>query len=58
MEKYYTCAEIVARYGVNKQTVWQWIRQKKLPAIRLGNEYRIPESFLTKFENDRRTVRG
>jgi excisionase family DNA binding protein len=38
-------------------TVWDWIRTKKLPAIRIGKEYRISEDDLKAFEDERRTTR-
>jgi excisionase family DNA binding protein len=55
--KMYTCGEIAKRYGVKIITVWEWIRLKKLPAIRIGKEYRIKEEDLKEFEESRRTVR-
>ena len=54
--KLYTCNEIAARYGVRTFTVWGWIRNKKLPAIKIGKEYRIDESDLMEFERSRRTT--
>ena len=53
----YTCGEIAERYGVKIITVWEWIRLEKLPAIRIGKEYRIKEEDLKEFEESRRTVR-
>lgn len=55
MAKLYTCAEVAERYGVQIITVWDWIRKKKLGAIRLGRDYRISEEDIKKFESDRRT---
>lgn len=56
MDKLYTCAEISERYSVPLGTVWLWIRSKKLPAIKIGKEYRIATEDLKKFENERRTA--
>lgn len=56
MSKMYTCDEIAERYGVQVITVWDWIRKKKLPAIKIGRSYRIFEDDLKLFENARRTV--
>lgn len=55
MAKLYTCAEIAERYGVQIITVWDWIRKKKLGAIKLGRDYRISEDDIKAFEADRRT---
>lgn len=56
MADLYTCAEVAQRYGVEKITVWDWIRKRKLGAIKLGKEYRISEDDLRQFEDDRRIV--
>lgn len=57
MANMYTCEEVATRYDVQVITVWDWIRKKKLPAIKIGRAYRICEDDLSKFENERRTVR-
>lgn len=56
MSKMYTCDEVAERYKVNVITVWEWIRKKKLNAIKLGREYRVYEEDLIKFENERKTI--
>lgn len=56
MSTMYTCDQVAARYGVKKITVWEWIRNKKLPAIKLGRDYRIRENDLEAFEKARETV--
>lgn len=58
MGKLYTCDEVAARYGVRKDTVWGWIREKQMCAIRISSSkgYRIAEEDLTAFENARRTI--
>lgn len=35
MGELYTCKDVAERYGVQIITVWEWIRKKKLGAIRL-----------------------
>ena len=56
MPKMYTCEEIAERYGVKTITIWDWIRKKNLPAIKLGKEYRISEDDIRAFEDSRRTI--
>ena len=56
MAQLYTCAEVAKRYGVEIITVWDWIRKRKLGAIKLDKEYRISEDDLRLFEDSRRTV--
>lgn len=57
MEKYYTCEKVAERYGVKVNTVWDWIRLRKLAAIRVGKNYRIKESDLLEFEESNKTTR-
>ena len=50
----YTCDEVAERYRVKVITVWDWIRKKKLPAIKIGRDYRVSEEDLKSFEESRR----
>lgn len=34
MEMLLTCKEIASRYKVSEDTVWRWIRTKKLAAVK------------------------
>lgn len=54
----YSCEQIAQRYGVKTITVWDWIRKKKLGAIRLGRDYRIREEDLKAFEDARKTIKA
>lgn len=56
MGKLYTCAEIAGKYRVQTRTVWDWIRSKKLVAIKVGKGYRVKEEDLELFEDSRKTV--
>lgn len=56
MAELYTCKEVAERYGVQTLTVWEWIRKKKLGAIKIGKEYRVGADDLARFEAERRTT--
>lgn len=56
MSKMYTCEEVAERYSVKVITVWDWIRKKKLNAIKLGREYRVSEDDLIQFEEERKII--
>lgn len=56
MPQMFTCEEVAERYKVKVITVWDWIRKKKLSAIKLGREYRISEEDLAAFEKSIRTT--
>ncbi len=50
MEKFYSCEQVADRYGVKISTVWSWIREKRLLAVKIGKGYRVRESALAAFE--------
>lgn len=56
MEPRYTCQEVADLYHVKIITVWGWIREKKLPAVKAGKRYVIRPSDLEQFEQSRQTV--
>lgn len=55
MGKLYTCAEIADYYSVLIRTVWFWIREKKISAIKVGKYYRVSEEALRQFEQSQKT---
>ena len=55
MAKYLSCDQVADLYDVKVVTVWDWIRKKKLPAIRIGRDYRIRPEDLERFEEQRKT---
>lgn len=56
MQKCYTCNEVAERYGVKTLTVWDWIRKKKLKAVKTGKQYSIRPEDLEEFEKKRTTT--
>jgi len=57
MPKMYSCTEVAARYGVQVRTVWGWIKKKKLPAMKIGRDYKINDDDIATFEESCRTAR-
>jgi excisionase family DNA binding protein len=55
LQKYLSCEEVAEKFGVKVITVWAWIREKKLPAIKTGKLYRITPEDLAAFEAARKT---
>ncbi|EGD51739.1 DNA binding domain protein, excisionase family [Thermoanaerobacter ethanolicus JW 200] len=49
MDKFYTVKEVAELLKVNIHTVYRWVREGRLPAIKIGDLVRIPESELNKF---------
>ena len=56
MGELYTCKDVAARYGVRVITVWDWIRKKKLGAVKIGKEYRVRDEDIRAFELSRMTI--
>lgn len=56
MPKMFTCEDIAERYNVKVITVWDWIRKRKLPAMKIGKFYRISEDDIKAFEDSRRII--
>ncbi|GHU96209.1 hypothetical protein FACS1894208_10460 [Clostridia bacterium] len=56
MEKLLTCEQVAERYGVKLITVREWIKAKKLPAVKIGGKlYRIRAEDLEAFEKQYET---
>lgn len=49
MEKLYTPQEIADLLKVDLRTVYRWIREGKLEALKAGSQWRIEESALEEF---------
>ena len=56
MAKLYSCEDVANRYGVKVETVWAWIRDKRLLAVKIGKSYRVKENDLAAFEKENQTV--
>lgn len=48
MENYYTPQEITTKLKVNIRTLYRWIREGKLKAIKAGELWRISETELNR----------
>lgn len=55
VQKYLSCEQVAERYGVKVITVWDWVRKRKLPALKIGKQYRITEDDLKQFEENCKT---
>lgn len=48
-ERQYTVKEIAEHFQVSRQSVYDWINDGKLRAIRVGERVRVPQSALDEF---------
>jgi excisionase family DNA binding protein len=53
--KFYTTEEVAEMLKLNVRTVRAMINQKKLRAVKIGNEYRVTDDHLRKFIEDYET---
>jgi len=45
-EKYFKVSEVAKQFRVSRQTVYDWIAEGRLKAVKIGKITRIPESAL------------
>lgn len=43
-DRYLTVLEVAEQLGFSDQTVYNWIRSKKLPAVKIQKDFRIKQS--------------
>jgi len=48
MENYYTPQEVADKLKLNVRTLYKWIRENKLKAVKLGDVWRISETELSR----------
>ncbi|MBI9008710.1 MAG: helix-turn-helix domain-containing protein [Tenericutes bacterium] len=49
-ENYYTLSDLIDILGVSRRTLLKYIKQGKLRAFKLGNQWRVTEAELNKFK--------
>ncbi len=52
-EEYYSIEEVASKLKVVYLTVYRWIKTNKLEAVKAGKQYRIKQSSLEKFLNNK-----
>ncbi len=48
MEKFYTPEEVAANLKVSRKTIYNWIQEGRLKAVKIGHFWRISESELNR----------
>lgn len=56
MDKLFTCQELAERYHVTSDTVIKWVKQKKIPAIKVGKGYLFQPEDVEQFEREAKTM--
>jgi excisionase family DNA binding protein len=52
-DKIMTLEEVAEYLRVKPQTIYTWAQEKKIPAAKLGKEWRFKKSMVDKWFNDR-----
>ena len=55
-KQYLTVDEVAKRFGVNTTTVYRLVQRGKLPAFKIGNQWRFSERRLEEWVADRERV--
>lgn len=55
-QSYLTIEDVAQRFGVNVTTVYRLVQQGKLPAFKVGNQWRFSETRLEEWVADRERV--
>ena len=55
-KSYLTIEDVARRFGVNVTTVYRLVQQGKLPAFKIGNQWRFSEPRLEEWVADRERV--
>jgi len=48
-ESIYTINEVAEKFHYQRSTVWRWIKNGKIEAVKVGGQWRITEAALVKF---------
>lgn len=47
-DKIYGVGELAKFFGVTKKTIWEWCKKGRLPAFKIGKEWKVRVSDLNK----------
>ena len=53
--QYLTVKEVTELLKVSRLTIYRWVKSKKLPAIKIGKEFRFAKGEINSFLNSMRT---
>ena len=56
-EKIYGAKELAKFFGVTEKTIWQWCKKGRLPAFKIGKEWKVRAVDLQKTINQKINVR-
>lgn len=56
-DKIYGVDDLAKFFGVSKKTIWEWCKHGKLPAFKIGKEWKVRVGDLNKIINQKISTR-
>jgi excisionase family DNA binding protein len=56
-DKILNVEELAKFFGVSNQTIWRWCKSGKLPAFKIGSQWKIRQSDINKIINQKITTK-
>jgi excisionase family DNA binding protein len=56
LQRYLTVEEVARRFSVNASTIYRLVKRGKLPALKVGNQWRFREARLDEWAADRERI--
>ncbi len=56
-DKILNVEELAQFFGVSNQTIWRWCKSGKLPAFKIGSQWKIRQSDINKIINQKITTK-
>ncbi|MBX4204990.1 MAG: helix-turn-helix domain-containing protein [Candidatus Doudnabacteria bacterium] len=57
-DKILNVEELAKFFGVSTQTIWRWCKTGKIPAFKIGSQWKIRQSDLNKIINQKVSKQG
>ena len=55
-KSYLTIEEVARRFSVNATTIYRLVKRGKMPAVKIGNQWRFSEDRLEQWVSDRERI--
>ena len=57
-DKIMNVEQIAKFFGVSDQTIWRWCKSGKLPAFKIGSQWKVRQSDISKIINQKLTKKN
>ena len=57
-DKILNVEELAKFFGVSNQTIWRWCKKGKIPAFKIGSQWKIRQSDINKIINQKLTKKN